>query len=278
MQAVDLPQSTPWRVVFAKATGTAHLNNGLPCQDAADWRVLPSGFLTIALADGAGTAPQAETGANLAISAALTSLENSLANQFPSDMSAWIAALHQAFRTAQDVLFAEAQDNELTPGDYATTLTCLVAADHRLAFGQVGDGVLVARTSSGELYTLTQPQRGEYANETLFLTMPEALELAYFQTVELDLSGLAVMSDGLIRLALQLPGYIPYHPFFSPLWTFAARSASDSEANLQLAEFLASERVCARTDDDKTLVIAVLHEDDFPTGMEQASCEAEAEG
>ena len=70
-------------------------------------------------------------------------------------------------------------------------------------------------------------------------------------------------SDGLIRLALNLPYYSPYAPFFAPLWDFAARSESSQVYNQKLIEFLKSDRVCSRTDDDKSLVIAVLPEFDL---------------
>jgi len=259
MQAAEnFTHSPTWQVIHATAVGSAHLNNGLPCQDAAGWRLLPSGILAIALADGAGSAIQAEIAASLAVAEALESLGNSPANQTPEDMDAWSTAIQQAFFTAREAILKQAADAGLEPHDYATTLTCLVADSDGVIFGQVGDGALVARTPHGDLYTLARPQRGAYANETLFLTMPEAIERAEFQAVELDLAGLAVMSDGLLRLALQLPGYQPHTPFFTPLWAFAARAGSDELAGLQLAQFLASERVCARTDDDKSLVIAVL--------------------
>ena len=252
-----------WRVVHAKATGTSHLSSGLPCQDAIDWRMLPCGLLAVGLADGAGSAAMAETGANLAVITALQVLENTRANQTPADMSAWGEAIQAAVRGARDCLLMEAETANLAPNTYATTLTCLVAAGNWLVLGQVGDGVLIARTPQGDHYTLSQAQRGEYANETVFLTMPDALDRAYIQAVELDLAGLAVMSDGLLRLAVQLPGYTPHSPFFLPLWIFAAQDKPSNMANTQLGEFLSSERVCSRTDDDKSLFIAVNTRYDF---------------
>lgn len=254
MQATRKPA---WQVVHARAAGTSHLSSGLPCQDAVVWRGLSSGLLAVALADGAGSAAMSETGAELAVTAALQALEDSAANQNPDELTAWGEAVQAALRSARERLLVEAESTGSPPNSYATTLTCLVAAGNWLVLGQVGDGVLVVRTPQGDHYTLTQAQRGEYANETLFLTMPEALEKAYVQAVELDLAGLALMSDGLLRLAVQLPDYTPHTPFFLPLWAFAARSGPSTHANEQLGEFLKSERVCSRTDDDKSLLLAV---------------------
>ncbi len=60
--------------------------------------------------------------------------------------------------------------------DFATTLTCLAATPEQLIVGQLGDGAVVARGADGILDTVTTLQRGEYANETYFLTQEQALE------------------------------------------------------------------------------------------------------
>jgi len=66
----------------------------------------------------------------------------------------------------------------------------------------------------------------------------------------------AVMTDGLLRLVLDLTRNQPHQPFFQPLLAFAAQVSNADEGAAQLTAFLGSERVCARTDDDKTLVLA----------------------
>jgi len=257
------PEPSNWQVVHARAIGTSHINSGMPCQDAAGWRRLPSGFLAIALADGAGSAPQAETGAKLAVAMSLAALENIPANGNTFSADTWAGHIRTAFESARAALEDEALSSGASFRNYATTLICVIAGRDGLVIGQVGDGAVVARTPLGDLFTLTEPQRGEYANETIFLTMPDALDRGNFQAIELDLAGLAVMSDGLIRLALKMPDYSPFPPFFAPLWAFAARSESSQAYNQKLVDFLKSDRVCNRTDDDKSLVIAVLPEYDY---------------
>ncbi len=139
---------------------------------------------------------------------------------------------------------------------YATTLTCVVAADNWLAVGQIGDGLVVAGEGD-DLFAVTHLQRGEYANETHFLTEAGALEQMVIEVIERPVSALAVMSDGLIRLALKLPSQEPHAPFFQPLFRVTAAIKDEAEASRQLSEFLGSARVNARTDDDKSLVLAV---------------------
>jgi hypothetical protein len=78
--------------------------------------------------------------------------------------------------------------------------------------------------------------------------------------INLPMQALAVMSDGLTRLALKRPTNEPHLPFFKPLFAFVEASAPSNDgaqASEALTAFLASPRVCERTDDDKALVLAL---------------------
>jgi hypothetical protein len=60
-------------------------------------------------------------------------------------------------------------------------------------------------------------------------------------------------------LALDMKDYPPepHLPFFRPFFEFVEHVPDETERKQQLLNFLESPRVCSRTDDDKTLVIAV---------------------
>src|SRR5207237_8015857 len=58
-----------WRFAAARATGTSHLQTGTPCQDRLACAVLANGALVAAVSDGAGSAPRAEVGAEIAVQA-----------------------------------------------------------------------------------------------------------------------------------------------------------------------------------------------------------------
>ena len=141
--------------------------------------------------------------------------------------------------------------------DYACTLTCVIVGAGELVVGQIGDGAVVAVGEEGSLFSASRLQRGEYANETHFITQVDALDQAVIEVLPQAVQGLAVMSDGLIRLALKMPSQEPHTPFFQPLFQFARAAIPEAEAVRQLEAFLQSERVNARTDDDKTLVLAI---------------------
>jgi hypothetical protein len=247
-----------WRITGAAVPGISHLKQGLPCQDAAAYQVIEvdgMSVLLIALADGAGSAEFSDQGAQLAVKAALDSLEANLQEQGAEVVLEDL--LLAAFEQARQALGQLSEQEQLPLRSLATTLTCVVALPGRLAVAQLGDGVVVIEDEQGELRALTQPQRGEYANETYFLIQEDALEQVQIENWEWAVRGLAVMSDGLMRLALKLPLHEPHQPFFKPLFAFAAGVDDAQEAALQLGAFLESERVCERTDDDKALVLAV---------------------
>ena len=251
------PPSRDWQVLGAAVTGVSHRRTGLACQDAVDFRTLPGGALLIAQADGAGSAARSEQGARWAVAEALHALEAGLRKCPPGDPAGWEGLLRGAFEAASRSLHQLADADCEPVRAFDTTLSCVACLDGWLAAGQVGDGLVVARDSYGGLSAVTRPQKGEYANETTFLTRPEALETLEIQVTGQPVSALAVMSDGLVRLAMSFPSGIPHEPFFDPLFAFAASAEDPSLASSRLADFLDSERVSARTDDDKSLVIAV---------------------
>ena len=225
-------------------------------------RQLPMGVWLIAVADGAGSASRSAEGSALAVENALTALAVTVEAAQPNSEASWRVTMAVAFGVARDAIAKHAEQanaaSEGTAGatlrDFATTLICAVLAPGVLCVGQLGDGFAVALDAGGRLFTAARPQRGEYANEAYFLTMAQAADLVETQVISADIVTLAVSTDGLLRLALKLPSYEPHTPFFTPLFEFAA--TADDSAPAQLIDFLNSPRVCARTDDDKTLVLA----------------------
>lgn len=254
--AGDQPPVARWRAAGASVAGTAHARAGIPCQDAYRWEVLPNGCLIVAVADGAGSAARADEGARLAADGAIARLTARLQGDLPTDEGAWREVIADALAAALAAVVAHAEGADAPPRDYATTLTVVAATGALLAVGQIGDGVAVGDAEGG-LFLAASPQRGEYANEVALLTAPEAVAGAAIALFATPVRAVAVTTDGLLRLAVRLPSYEPHAPFFRPLFAFLAETDDPATAGEELARFLASERVAERTDDDKTLVLAV---------------------
>ncbi len=249
--------SPAWRVVAASVQGTAHQRQNLPCQDAHGYHLLSNGTLLVTVADGAGSAARSAEGAQHTAQQAIAVLASTLDAQTPVDEHEWCDVMREAFRCSRARLVELAAQDDAPLNLFATTLTCVVVTTESFVVGRVGDGMVIAETSDNTLVTCAPPQRGEYANETYFITQDDALAYLDVQVHAQPIRAIAATTDGLMRLALKLPDYTPHTPFFQPLFTFAAQAADEAQARTELAAFLSSERVCARTDDDKTLVVAV---------------------
>jgi hypothetical protein len=257
----------------AWVTGTSHERLGRGCEDVHVYRVYGRELLLIAVADGAGSASFAASGANVAAQCAIEAAERILYRQTePAEYDQWQSVLRGVLTAAREALVrlaeksitvaipllsAERRDSSDASAlrNFATTLLVAIATLNWIAVAQVGDGAVVIQYNDGTLKSLTPRQRGEYINETCFLTDEDFLSLAEYNVVSCaNTQGIALLTDGLQLLTMSYPANTPHAPFFEPLFRFAGAS----EANpADLARFLASERVCSRTDDDKTLVLAV---------------------
>lgn len=125
----------------------------------------------------------------------------------------------------------------------------------------IGDGAAVARErDSSSWLALSWPEHGEYASTTVFLT-DEAGARARIQRHEVDIDRLVVFTDGIERLALDFTGGLPHSPFFAGVTAPVAASQCsgfDGPLSSKLGQYLVSAPINDRTDDDKTLIVAVL--------------------
>ena len=247
-----------WRVAAASVRGTSHEKVGQLCQDAHHWQKLPDSVLVTAVGDGAGSASLGKVGAIVATQTAVETICAEQSRLYSTNDDGWEEILTSALHSAKSAVEAEAAVCGLAARELATTLIIVVATPQLIAAVQVGDGLAVAGDRSGNVVSLTSPQRGEYINETTFLVSPNALDTVQVNLWRGDSSHIAVFSDGLQMLAVNMNDGTPYVPFFSPLFKFMADVEDENEAKEQLAEFLRSPRITDRADDDLTLLLATL--------------------
>ncbi|EJN10128.1 hypothetical protein PMI40_00215 [Herbaspirillum sp. YR522] len=94
---------------------------------------------------------------------------------------------------------------------------------------------------------------------TSFITDENAVEVLLTKAYVNQATLAAVFSDGIQRIALNMATNTPHEPFFAPFFKTLKSTTDEQEDQLQglLAKFLASPQVNERTDDDKTLALAV---------------------
>ncbi len=243
-----------WRAIGKSVVGTSHLKGQLPCQDYSDYLRCQIGgepVLIVGVSDGAGSATFSHLGSQEAVSALLrqaASRERPIADISREDVQAW-------FANALVHLKSVAEREKVETKDLACTILVAIMGERNAVFAQIGDGAWIAEVN-GVFGAVTWPQNGEFANETKFITSPDALDSMQFQKCASPLTAAAGFTDGIQALALNLAAKSVHAPFFQPM--FAALGDCDDETSLlsPLISFLSSDRVNERTDDDKTLVLA----------------------
>ncbi|HEY2294158.1 MAG TPA: PP2C family serine/threonine-protein phosphatase [Thermoanaerobaculia bacterium] len=250
-----------WRLAAASALGTAHLKLGLPCQDAHRCSVQRTAggepVLIAVVCDGAGSAARADAGAQLASRMIHDEIAAALDGGcgVRDITQGWIEERLGRFQ-AEVAARAEAEGGE--PKDFACTLLAAAVGPDCAAFCQIGDGVIVIGEDAETYRWIFWPDRGEYENVTFFATEPEAADHLQFELLEGRIDEVALLSDGLQRLALHYQTRTAHAAFFDPMLATLRAASADALESLsdQLAAYLSSPAVNERTDDDKTLVLA----------------------
>jgi Protein phosphatase 2C len=215
--------------------------------------------LVACVADGAGSAKHSELGSSIVCS----SIIENATKYFETHGGVDNLALENVIEWCEDArtrIQDAATSHDSRARDFATTLCVAIVSPTLSFFVQIGDGAIVLGNDT--LYGVVfWPQSGEYANSTNFLTSDEYENQLEFLATPSKYSNVALMTDGIERIALRFDIQTPHTPFFEPLFR-ALRSTADVDSlNEGLRGFLASNSVQLRSDDDKTLVLATRTED-----------------
>lgn len=248
-----------WRIVCASEVGTAHSDNLTPCQDSCSAQVdLLSNkhpLLSIFVADGAGSVANGGEGAKLAVETATTFVSNKV-KQGEFGLSDILAT--ELLLAVRDRIYSVADAKRLKARDYACTIIGVISSPTGTLVMQVGDGGVVIDTGNG-LDLAIVPMSGEYVNTTHFVTDEDAVTILETKTYPDRVLKVAVFTDGIQRLALNMANNKPHEPFFEPFFNVLARITDEQEDQLHvlLLRFLGSQAVNERTDDDKTIALAL---------------------
>lgn len=247
---------TAWSWAAASVRGTSHVKNGTRCQDANQCKQVGDTLVAI-VADGAGSAEFGGEGASLVARTIMRKAEQSLAASWklPSEEMVW-----SWLDEVRDFLALVAERRGSVPRAFASTLIAVLASPTDTLVLHIGDGAGIMKFAAEEEWSVPLwPAHGEYASTTYFVTDDPSPQLR-FERVDKAASALVLMTDGLERLALDFSAKTPFAPFVTnmvrPLESNAC-TGRNGNLSLQLRSYLDSEKVNSRTDDDKTLVIAV---------------------
>lgn len=252
-----------WRVASASVVGTSHAVRGEACQDAHVVTTVSTsrdGEVLVAVAsDGAGSASSGGEGAALVCKffrdhvVELLHQGGALADITAEQGASWLASYRSEIEHAVGPERVR---------DFASTLLLSAVGRETGAFFQVGDGAMAVRFADGpDTYDAPfWPERGEYANTTFFVTDPSAASHLRTERIDRPISEVALFTDGVEGLALRFVDTTVHDPFFQGVFPPVRSAAGPGPLSPALSDalttFLGSDRVNARTDDDKTLVLA----------------------
>jgi hypothetical protein len=158
--------------------------------------------LAVCVCDGAGSARFSEYGAEWMTKSVVTRLARSFEKAFGAPREFFANAVSAVQENLQTKV-AKKFSCELR--DLACTVVAVaVHEDGRFVYWHLGDGGIIARYGD-ELRVLSAPKKGEYANETFFITERDAAQNAQIGVGGTNddfppLTGFAVFSDGLEML------------------------------------------------------------------------------
>ena len=261
----------PITVAGATRIGRRHESEGMPNQDSFRYRTIPEQqILVAAVSDGAGSSSKSQVSSSIAVLRAVDVTTQALVNDASIEM-----ALRSGFEAAMSAVHRmAARDHCHDISSYHATLVLAAWTPDGVAAIQVGDGAAIVTTPDGPKM-LTIPQQGEYANETYFITMPQAPDIVFFNHTE-DADGLIIFTDGLQKQAVDFANKRPYPEFVDAAIGASAheneqtetviRSSSSSRirtaADLMLHEWLSREQVAENNSDDSTIIVASRMPDD----------------
>lgn len=178
--------------------GASHARTGRPNEDSVCFELLPRGRgLIAAVSDGAGSACRAKAGSHLAAHYAVKRARQAILDD-ESPAFAVKAGLMAARRAIKQ---RTAMIRDALLSDYHCTLILVAWVDDQIAAVQVGDGAAIVE--SGDVCKmLTIPQRGEYVNETFFVT-EDHFQQTMFSRGASGITAVALFTDGLQKEAVD---------------------------------------------------------------------------
>ncbi|WP_072033572.1 PP2C family serine/threonine-protein phosphatase [Aphanizomenon flos-aquae] len=263
-----------WKALVRFDSGVSHHKQGIPCQDSGGY-ICFKRILIGAVSDGAGSAKFSDEGSQLAVEVSLKFLKKQI-EELLEDNSYNIRRFYseeevkKLFSITLEKVIKElekkSQERNCDLNDFACTLLLFVSFPDFSAAIQIGDGFIVVKLHGKEEYELLfKPDKGEFANQTSFITSTnpfQDMKFVYKSTYYPEF--VCMSTDGLERLALNSSDWKPYSRFFQPLEYYLQNEDPNlDDPEEYVLKFLKSEKLNAQTDDDKTLLLCLFNHD-FP--------------
>jgi hypothetical protein len=253
-----------WGVAFASVIGTSHIKANKPCQDVCKCEEVKdknqNPILIAITSDGAGSSLYSDAGAKIICDTIMEEIKDFIIKgHLIQEISKEIVKEWLECFLRKIELYA--MKIATTLRELACTLLGAVVGTEYSVFFQIGDGaIIISPKQDQDEYSLVfWPSRGEYENTTFFATDKNCFgEYLLFEVRKQAINEVAIITDGIQSIALSYHSRTVFKPFFFPLFSYLRSSSIDniSKINFELINFLGSDKINKRIDDDKTLVLA----------------------
>jgi len=271
-----------WVVVGDSVIGLNHVKNNIPCQDSHSYEELDNGWGIAIVADGAGSAEYSHQGSQFVVKQGLPLFKKTIeenkwikSKKLP-DQAKWHALAKANLQKLKDLLEKHAKANKMDLGQMASTVMVAIFSPLGILCTHIGDGRGGFSNFDGEWKPLFTPWKGEYANETIFLTSDiwddkEVDNFVESNVINEKPFAFTLMSDGLEMHSFECSVWDekaekyydpnrPYKKFFQPvvngLVQMKQNSLTDEEIKGKWNKFLreGNERI-KNEPDDKTMIV-----------------------
>lgn len=264
---IDQRQQAGWLLSAASVRGKSHIDADLPNQDSVHVETSETGDVVCAVvSDGAGSAPRSGKGSAVTARHIAACLRDFGVSRLGGHTTAEDVRL-AVERSIEDV--RETLASEGAPlSHFHSTCVLWLSLPTAAYVAQIGDSIAISTCFqvAGEagdevdffpegLHTLHEPDRGEYANETHFLT--ECDWRAHLRVAEVDSKADAVllMTDGAMDVAL-VRGRV-FRGFLSNLVGKLLTVCEPPVRDQSVEAWLGAPQTYPLTGDDKTLFVAI---------------------
>lgn len=253
-----------WKYALASVIGTSHLDSNTTKQDfclVEKKNINGVNYLFSAVADGAGSAKFSDKSSSYICRLFIRKAEKWLNENDISTLNKEVVL--SWFLHFQNVLNRVVRIYHIDSiKEFATTLLFALLSEKGNIFVQIGDGV-IAKGDINDLNCVFEPQHGEYINTTYFATEKNISERFMFEFNSDKIKRLVMHTDGIEIISFNFALKKPHINFFNPIFAMLDefnKSGLDKNTSEFIHGFLDCERVKQKTDDDKTMVIISLTE------------------
>ncbi len=272
-----------WIVAKASVAGVRHIQENSACQDTSDYQFYEKESFGIAIvADGAGYAENSAKGSSLVVQYSKDLFSDMVCKeQWNREMPAaenWQQKAEEILRTVYGRLVEYGIEQNIEIQTLATTVIVMIITAKGLLVTHIGDGRACYRDDNGNWMACIDPYKGEYANETVFITSDfwKEKEPAPFigsHVIIGKVTAFSVLSDGMEMVSFRLNEFNsnkeiheslnePYTAFFEHnvgvLTTYKQLGLLPDEINDLWAVFLGTGNPAVAIElDDKSMILGV---------------------